>query len=185
MRIYTKTGDTGETKLLFGGRVSKADARCEAYGTLDQAVSAMGLARALSQELRVREVLLEVQREMFAVGAELATSPDQYQHLQKNFTVVTEAMVTRLESTIDELEGQMELPASFIVPGASAASGALDLARSLLRTGERRTVALRDDQGVANPEVLRYLNRLSDLLFVLARFEDRNLPFEVVTGRRA
>ncbi len=117
MRIYTKTGDTGETKLLFGGRVSKADARCEAYGTLDQAVSAMGLARALSQELRVREVLLEVQREMFAVGAELATSPDQYQHLQKNFTVVTEAMVTRLESTIDELEGQMELPASFIVPG--------------------------------------------------------------------
>ena len=185
MRIYTKTGDSGETRLLFGGRVSKADSRCEAYGTLDQAVSAMGLARALSGESRVREVLLEVQREMFAVGAELATSPDQYKHLQEQLTVVTAEMVTRLEGIIDELDGQMELPASFIVPGASAASGALDLARSLLRTGERRVVALKDDQGLANPELLRYLNRLSDLLFMLARFEDRHLPFEVVTGRRA
>ena len=184
MRIYTKTGDTGETGLLFGGRVPKTDPRCEAYGATDEAVSAMGLARALSQEPRVKEILLQVQREMFTVGAELATDLAQYQHLQANFAVVTPEMVTRLEEFIDELDAQIDLPNAFILPGASAASGALDLARSLLRAGERRVVAL-DQQGLlANPEVLRYVNRLADLLFMLARFEDRELPFEVLTGTR-
>lgn len=185
MRIYTKTGDKGETRLLFGGRVSKADPRCEAYGATDEAVSAMGLARALSQDARVKEILLEAQREMFTVGAELATAPDRYQHLQDNFAVITPEMTARLEVLIDELEAQIDLPNSFIVPGASAASGALDLARSLLRTGERRVVGLQEQGLLANPEVLRYLNRLSDLLFMLARYEDRELPYEVVTGGRA
>ena len=185
MRIYTKTGDTGETRLLFGGRVPKTDPRCEAYGATDQAVSAMGLARALSQQPRVKEILLEVQRQMFTVGAELATDRDQYQHLQANFAVVTPEMVDRLEGYIDELESQIDLPSAFIIPGASPASGALDLARSLLRTGERRVVALQPLGLLVNPEVLRYVNRLSDLLFMLARYEDRELPFELLTGQRA
>lgn len=184
MRIYTKTGDKGETRLLFGGRVSKTDPRCEAYGANDEAVSAMGLARALSQEPRVREILLQVQREMFTVDAELATDPSQYQHLQASFAVVTPERVTRLEQLIDELNAQINLPSAFIVPGASAASSALDLARSLLRTGERRAVALQEQGLLANPEILRYLNRLSDLLFMLARYEDRDLPFELLTGEQ-
>ena len=182
MRIYTRTGDTGGTRLLFGGRVSKTDPRCEAYGDTDLAVSAMGLARALSQEPRVKEILLRVQREMFTVGAELATDADSYQNLVDNFAVVTPEMVPALESLIDELDAQMELPSAFIVPGASPASGALDLARSALRAGERRVVALQEQGLLANPEVLRYLNRLSDLLFMLARFEDRRLPVELTTG---
>ena len=182
MKVYTKQGDKGETRLLFGGRVAKTDPRCEAYGATDAAVSAMGLARALCDDQRVKEILLKVQREMFTVGAELATDRSKWRDLRAKFSVVTADMVTVLEETIDELDAQIELPRAFIVPGASAGSGALDLARSLLRTGERRTVALQEEGELANPEVLRYLNRLSDLLFMLARFEDRDLPFELTTG---
>lgn len=185
MKIYTKTGDKGETRLLFGGRVSKTDPRCEAYGTTDEAVSAMGLARALCKDARVKEVLLQVQKEMFTLGAELATDPSQYEQVRTNFGVVTAEMVGRLERLIDEVDGIISLPASFIVPGASAGSGALDVARTVLRRAERRIVALRDDGLVPNPEVLRYVNRLSDLLFMLARLEDRALPYELVTGRKA
>ena len=184
MEIYTRSGDTGQTGLLFGGRVSKSDSRCEAYGATDQAVSAMGLARALSMEPRVKEILLELQHQMFTVGAELATAPDKYDHLQSGFTVITSDMVTHLERLIDELNDKIELPRAFIIPGASAASGALDLARALLRTGERRAVELHEKGLLVNPIVLRYLNRLSDLLFMLARYEDREIPFEVLTGQR-
>ncbi len=107
----------------------------------------------------------------------------EYQNLRKNFRVITPDMVDRLERTIDELDAGMEQPNAFVVPGGSAASGALDLARSLLRSAERRVVALQEEGMVPNPDVLRYINRLSDLLFMLARYEDRALPVEVVTGR--
>ena len=182
MRIYTKRGDSGETGLLYGGRVSKADPRCEAYGALDSAVSAMGLARALCENSRVKEVLLRVQREMFTVGAEVATAPDEYDKLETHFSVVSEDMVVVVEGLIDEVDAQVELPRAFIVPGGSAGSGALDLARSLLRTAERRVVALGEAGGVGNPNVLRYVNRVSDLLFMLARLEDKDLPLELSTG---
>ena len=183
MPIYTKAGDQGDTRLLFGGGVSKTDPRCEAYGATDLAVSAMGLARALSKEQRVKEILLEVQREMFAVGAELATASDHYQHLLDNFSVVTCDMAPRLEAYIDELTAETDLPNAFIIPGASAASGALDLARSLLRASERRVVELNEKGELVNSELLRYLNRLSDLLFMMARYEDRHLPVEALTGQ--
>ncbi len=182
MRIYTRRGDTGETGLLYGGRVSKTDPRCEAYGTTDEAVSALGLARALAQDPRVRRVVKQVQRELFTVGAELATDPPERPKLEKHFGVVTPEMTGRLETLMDELGAQMELPRAFIIPGASAASAALDVARTTLRRAERRTVALQEQGLLDNPEVLRYLNRLADLLFVLARYEDRHLPFERLTG---
>lgn len=182
MKVYTKRGDSGETGLLYGGRVSKADPRCEAYGSADSAVSAMGLARALCASPRVKEVLLDVQREMFTLGAELATDPAEYHNLEKHFSVVTAEMVARLESLIDEVDAQIDLPRAFIVPGGSPGSGALDLARSLLRTAERRIVSLDEDGKLKNPEVLRYVNRLSDLLFMLARLEDKDLPPELSTG---
>ncbi|MBM3934010.1 MAG: cob(I)yrinic acid a,c-diamide adenosyltransferase [SAR202 cluster bacterium] len=182
MRIYTKKGDSGETGLLFGGRVSKADPRTDSYGSVDTAISAMGMARALCADPWVKETLLRTQHEMFTVATELATSPDHYDLLKERFSVVTAQMVEGLEKAIDEIAAQVTMPKSFIVPGASAGSGALDLARALVREAERRVVALSEAGQVQNPEVLRYLNRLSDLLFMLARLEDRDLPFEITTG---
>lgn len=181
MTVYTRQGDRGETGLLFGGRVSKSDARCEAYGSTDEAVSAMGLARALSTDSKVVEILLKVQREMFTVGAELATDRTYHGKLRQSHSVVTAEMVNRLEQTIDELDSQMAVPRAFIVPGGSPGSAALDLARSLVRTSERRVVSLQDSDELPNTNVLSYLNRLSDLLFILARFEDRELLDELVS----
>ena len=126
MKIYTKSGDAGETGLLFGGRVPKNDPRCVAYGEADFATSAMGLARALSQDARVQEILLQVQREMFTLSGELATDIDNYEHYKSNFHAITAENVDRLETLIDELSARVELPPKFIIPGASAASGALD-----------------------------------------------------------
>lgn len=178
-KLYTKKGDDGTTGLLFGGRVSKADPRVEAYGMTDQAVSAMGLARALSKNERVKEILLTVQRELFAVGSELATDPSNRHHLEERIGVITSEMVDGLEAFIDEVMGQIDLPRAFIVPGGSPASAALDLARSTLRASERQVVALDEAGKLGNPEVLRYLNRTSDLLFILGRFEDKDAPYEL------
>ncbi len=184
MRIYTKRGDSGETGLLYGGRVSKTDPRCEAYGTTDEAISALGLARALAQDPLVRQTIEQVQRDLFTVGAELATDAAEYAKLQQHFSVVTPEMTAEVERFIDELTAQVELPRAFIIPGASAASGALDLARTILRRAERRAVALHEAKLLVNPEVLRYLNRVADLAFMLARFEDRHLPLERLSGDR-
>jgi cob(I)alamin adenosyltransferase len=182
--IYTKRGDEGETGLLYGGRVSKADPRVSAYGACDEAVSAMGLARAMCRDAWVKDRLMELQREMFIVGAELATDVGSRPLLEKHFQVVRPEMTSRLEGLIDEIAAQIELPRSFIVPGASAGSGALDVARSMLRRAEREVVALKGAGHLGNAEILRYLNRLADLLFMLARFEDRAMPFEALTGER-
>ena len=185
MKLYTRMGDEGETALLFGQRLSKASPRTEAYGSLDSAISAMGLARALCRDTRVKETLLGLQRELFTVGSELATPPEDLDKLEEHFKPVDAAMTEALERQIDDLKAQVNLPRAFIVPGASAGSGAIDMARSLLRTAERRAVALSDACELPNGEVLRYLNRLSDLLFILARYEDRELPFELTTGETA
>ena len=185
MKVYTRKGDTGETGLLFGGRVFKSDPRCEAYGAVDEAVSAMGLARALCVSPRVKEVVLKVQREMFTVGAELATDPVHYRDLRDKFSVVTAGMVKEIEELIDEVDAEIELPRAFVVPGASPGSGALDLARGLVRRGERRVVTLLQTQALVNIQVLRYLNRLSDLLFMLARLEDKGAPYELSSDTEA
>ncbi len=182
MKIYTKKGDEGKTSLLYGGLVSKADSRCEAYGTIDEAVSALGLARSFSRDEFVKKTIKELQRELFVVGAELATDPREYGKLEKHFGVVTSEMVTRLEELIDRIDAQIELLKSFIIPGASPASSALDLARSILRRGERRVVQLKEQGLLSNDNLLKYLNRLSDLLFMLARYEDRSLPFEALSA---
>jgi cob(I)alamin adenosyltransferase len=182
-KVYTKYGDGGETGLLYGGRVSKADPRTEAYGTVDEAVSAIGLGRAHSIDVRVCEVALQLQRELFTVGAELATDAAKFDTFTKHFEPVTVSMVEALESTIDELEESVELPPAFVIPGASPSSAAFDVARSILRTAERRTVTLRE-AGLLREgsEVLKYLNRAADLLFMLARYQDRDLPAELLTG---
>jgi cob(I)alamin adenosyltransferase len=184
-RVYTKFGDKGETSLLYGGRVSKNNPHTEAYGITDEAVSAMGLARAMSQDQRVKDTLRELQRELFTIAAELATEPSKYELFQQHFKPVTPEMVTNLENTIDSLEEDVEMPKVFILPGGSPASAAIDLARCIIRTAERRVVALKEAGMLTNDLIIQYLNRLGDLLFVLARYEDRDLPLEKVTGDRS
>jgi cob(I)alamin adenosyltransferase len=170
-RIYTKTGDDGTTGRLYGGRISKSDLATEAYGTTDEAVAVLGLARALSEDLAVREGLLEIQRHLFVIGADLATNPQERTKLEPEVSLVTRRMVEHLETWIDELVLAHPLPNEFIVPGANPVSAALDVARSVVRRAERATVRLRDSGAEVNDEVVLYLNRLSDLLFVIARVE--------------
>ena len=181
-RIYTKYGDMGETGLLYGGRVSKNSLHCQAYGDTDEACSAMGLARALSEDAKVKTLLNKLQRELFTIGAELATDPQGYDKYLLHFSPVTPEMVEDLELVVDELVESVELPPAFIIPGASATSSALDIARCIVRRAERHAVDLKETGSLTNMEILRYLNRLSDLLFVLARYQDRDLPLEKLTG---
>lgn len=179
MRIYTRKGDAGTTGLLFGGdRISKADLRADAYGTTDEAVSALGLARAAigSQtdrvEARLATLLLRLQRELFVVGAELATHVDRRERLTDGVSRVTAAMVEALEREIDELETLTAQPKEFVVPGESLTGAAIDLARTTVRRAERRAVALVEVGGLPDSQVVPYLNRLADLLFVMARAAD-------------
>lgn len=174
MKTFNKKGDKGETSLLYGGRVPKSDPHCEAYGTIDEAVAALGLARVLSHKGRVQEILLPIQKDLFLVAAEMATPPESYPKMTAKFGSVAQGMVQRLEDLIDELEEKVDMPRSFILPGSSPASAALDLARAILRRAERRAVALRQDMLLQNEAVLQYLNRLADLLFTLARYEEQD-----------
>jgi cob(I)alamin adenosyltransferase len=178
-KIYTKKGDDGTTGLLFGGRVHKNDPRTEVYGTLDEAVSALGIARAAGLRPSVEEVVVRVQRELFVAGAQLATSDDNQHKLEEGVSRVTPSMTAQAEADIDALLEEHPLPQEFILPGETAGSAALDLARSTLRRGERQAVAMDRAGLIPDPEMLRYLNRVSDLLFVLARYE------EAERGRRA
>jgi cob(I)alamin adenosyltransferase len=171
MRIYTKTGDDGTTGMLYGGRIPKSDPATEAYGTVDEAVAALGAARALVRDPELAAELLQVQRELFVVGADLATNPDKRERLDPGVSEVTADMVARLERWIDAVVALHPLPETFVVPGANPVSAALDVARGTVRRAERRTVALGQSGRAVNPEALHYLNRLSDLLFVLARRE--------------
>ena len=179
MRIYTRKGDTGTTGLLFGGnRVSKADLRTDAYGTTDEAVSALGLARAAigeqtdRTEVRLAELILRLQRELFVVGAELATHVDRRDRLTDAVSRVTAEMVSALEGEIDSLEELVEQPKEFVLPGETMPGAAIDLARTTVRRAERRAVALAAEGGLPGSEVVPYLNRLADLLFVMARAAD-------------
>ena len=179
MRIYTRKGDAGTTGLLFGGaRVSKADLRTDAYGSTDEAVSALGLARAAigaatdRTEARLADLILRLQRELFVVGAELATHADRRDRLTDGVSRVTAEMTSSLEREIDELEALVEQPREFVLPGETTTGAALDVARTTVRRAERRAVALADAGGLPESQALAYLNRLADLLFVMARAAD-------------
>jgi len=178
--ITTGGGDKGETGLLYGGRVPKDDLHTEAYGSLDEAISALGLARALEPDRDRAARLLELQRELFVVGAELATGVGHRGDLEKHFATVTGEMTEALHAEIRALEARVRLPKSFVIPGGSPSGAALDLARTLVRRAERRAVSLQRSGELENAEVVRYLNRCSDLLFMLAR--DAEQGATVATG---
>jgi cob(I)alamin adenosyltransferase len=187
-RIYTRTGDDGSTGRLYGGRIPKSHPAAEAYGAVDETVADLGVARAQAENPRLIGLLLEVQRELFVVGADLATNPEERGKLQPEISRVTSAMVERLESVIDETVAEHPPPQEFIVPGASIVGAALDVARATCRRAERRAVALQESGAEVNAEATRYLNRLSDLLFVLARWqagghEEPSRPKDTEGGR--
>lgn len=170
MKVYTRRGDDGTTGLLYGGRVDKDDLRTDAYGTVDEAVSALGLARAqLVGEPEWHQRLLQVQREMFVLGAQLATHTDHWPRLSDGVSRITDGMVDELEARIDALTEQYALPAEFVVPGQRLAGAAIDLARTIVRRAERIAVAMGRRDLLPDDLLVRYLNRLSDYLFVLAR----------------
>jgi len=172
MKAFNKRGDLGETSLLLVGRVAKSDPRCEAYGTVDEAVSLLGLARALARKEQVAHILYGIQQDLFVVGSELAVAADEYLKFKAKHQVVTAEMVDRLESLIEGLEQKVEMPKSFVIPGKCPSSAVLDVARTVIRRAERRVVALRNENMVPNKMVLAYLNRLADLVFTLARYEE-------------
>ncbi len=184
VKIYTRKGDDGTTSLWYGGRVPKTNARTEAYGSLDEANSALGLARSLCTEdhAGLQQTILSLQRELFVAGAELATAPEAAERLEDGVSRITDNMVDALEPQIDRYLDQVDLPPHFVIPGGTELSAALDLARAAIRRAERRTVELRDSEGLASEPVLRYLNRASDLAFALARYADEANP-QIFEGR--
>lgn len=172
MRIYTGTGDTGETGLFGGQRVSKNDGRVEAYGTVDETAAALGVAAShLSDDPELQNLIVDLQRELFTVGADLATPLEREQQAGKSLVPRVEAHHSAaLEETIDRFEATLTPLRQFIVPGGTQGASALHLARAVCRRAERGVVALHHAAPeTMNAEVIRYLNRLADLLFVLAR----------------
>jgi cob(I)alamin adenosyltransferase len=184
VKIYTRKGDDGTTSLWYGGRVPKTDVRTEAYGSLDEANSALGVARSLCGEdhADVHQTLLSLQRNLFVAGAELATAPEAAERLEGGVSRITDAMVDQIEADIDRYMGKVDLPPHFVIPGGTELSAALDVARSAIRRAERRVVELRDAEGLASDVVLRYINRASDLAFALARATDEDDP-QMFEGR--
>ena len=178
MKIYTRKGDDGTTGLWYGGRRPKSDDRIDAYGTVDEAGSALGVARSLcgADRAEVAADLLDLQRDLFVAGAELAAAPEAADRLEDGVSRVTAAMVADLEPVIDRYMDRVQLPPKFVIPGGTPLSGALDLARAILRRAERRVAALAEDGQLASDAVLAYLNRAADLVYAMARFTDVDDP---------
>lgn len=160
---------------MYGRRVSKADARVDAYGCVDELTATLGLARSISNDKFLSEELLEAQKDLIILMGELATAPlDRERYTKNGFHLTTEAMVDRITTTIIDLEKDKSLyPKDWIIPGATAVSSALDFARATCRRAERHIAAFINDEKDFNPEILRYLNRLSDFCWVLARYVER------------
>jgi cob(I)alamin adenosyltransferase len=194
--VATTKGDDGTTGLLYGGsRISKDDSRTEAYGTVDEAVAALGLARAnLGAKRRsgtlaaplagLGDLILRFQRELFVVGAELATNPDAWDRLEDGRTRVSEEMVNGVNEVLVELEASIEMPREFVVPGETPTSAALELARTILRRAERRAVSLRREGLIPGDNLIPYLNRLADLVWVLARAAEQAESRSATPARR-
>lgn len=173
-KVYTRTGDDGTTGLLFGGRVAKDSPGPTAYGATDEAVAALGLARAEAQRgSELDALLVRLQRELFVVGAELATDPGRRDRLEDGVTRVTADMVRALEPVIDDVAARFDPPQEFVLPGETRLAAALDLARTIVRRAEREAVAALH-AGWLEPgsAVVAYLNRLADLVYTLARWQE-------------
>lgn len=173
MKVYTRKGDDGTTGLLFGGRVGKADPGPAAYGEVDEACSALGLARAECEKgSELHDLLVRLQRELFVVGAELATAPENRHKLAPGVSLTTAEMVEALEPIIDDITTRFEPPTEFVLPGENRVAAALDLARAIVRRAERAAVAAAAAGWLEGGYAIAYLNRLADLVYTLARWQE-------------
>jgi len=174
MSIVTKTGDKGSTGLMYNRRVSKCHPRVEAYGAVDELNAAIGLARSTTEHNFVRDNLLLIQKDLVILMGELATQvEDLPRYLKDGYSLVTTEMTLRLEQIVKEIEAQQISFKGWATPGASLHSAALDVARTIARRAERRACALQDADQLRNPEIIVYLNRLSDLLWLFARWAEK------------
>jgi cob(I)alamin adenosyltransferase len=183
VKIYTGKGDDGSTSLWYGGRVPKDDGRTDAYGSLDEANSVLGVARSLcGDDAELAADILRVQDELMIAGAELATAPEAADRLEDGVSRITPEMAAELEPLIDKYMGRVDLPPKFVLPGGTTVAAQLDVARTVLRRAERRVVTLSRAGELASPDLLRFLNRASDLVFAMARYADVDDP-ELFAGR--
>jgi cob(I)alamin adenosyltransferase len=175
MSIVTKTGDQGETSLMYGRRVPKTDHRVDAYGCVDELNAALGLARALCHDSFVVDQILAAQKDLIVLMGELATAQEDLERFVKDgFHVTTPGLTDRITDAIVELEKDKSLyPKDWVIPGGDAPSAALDLARTTCRRAERRVSVLSKERAGFNIEILRYLNRLSDFCWILARYLEK------------
>lgn len=178
VKIYTKKGDDGSTSLWYGGRVPKHHRRTDAYGTLDEACSQLGVARALCGEgaTELAADILRLQDDLFVAGAELATAPEASERLEDGVSRTTEAMVGEIENRIDRYMAEVELPPKFVIPGGNQLSAQLDVARTTIRRAERRISELNEAGELASETVIHFVNRASDLAYAMARFADVDDP---------
>jgi cob(I)alamin adenosyltransferase len=186
VKIYTKKGDDGTTSLWYGGRVPKDSARTEAYGSLDEACSALGVARALCADgkgpgrgagsAELAADILRLQDDLFVAGAELATAPEAAERLEDGISRVTAEMVDWAEGLIDRYMAEVELPPKFVIPGGNLLSAQLDVSRTLIRRAERRISTLAEAGELASPVVIHFVNRASDLAYAMARWADVDDP---------
>ena len=168
-QVTTRTGDEGYTDLLGNRRVPKYHRRPEAFGTIDEATSALGLARAHAESRALKDRIYRLQNDLYVLMAELATPPENYEKV--DFKIRAEH-VARLDAESEELKSQVEIGKSFIVPGETVTGAALDLSRTIVRRAERLVARMYHEGDITNSHALRYLNRLSDLLFIMARHEE-------------
>jgi cob(I)alamin adenosyltransferase len=178
VKIYTKKGDDGTTSLWYGGRVPKHHGRTSAYGALDEASSALGVARALCgpEQAELAADILRLQDDLFIAGAELATAPEAAERLEDGISRTTEAMVAELEEGIDRYMAQVDLPPKFVIPGGNQLSAQLDVARTVIRRAERQISLLAEQGELAGETVIHFINRASDYAYALARFADVDDP---------
>jgi cob(I)alamin adenosyltransferase len=168
---FSKKGDKGETSLMGGQRVPKYDPRPDTYGTLDEASSVLGIARATTANPRIREIILGVQKDLLTLGAVLSTLPEDLEKLKIG---IGGPDVSRIETLIDDLQQKVTLKNEFIYPGATVVSAQIDVGRTVIRRAERKAARLKADGLLDNEYVHQYLNRLADMLFTLARYEEQN-----------
>jgi cob(I)alamin adenosyltransferase len=170
MMKFSTRGDAGETSLLGGQRVPKYDPRPETYGVLDEASSALGVARASTKNQNIKDIILSVQKDLLTMGAELSSVPEDIEKLSRR---IGEGDVKRLEQIIDELQKNITLKNEFIYPGETQISAQIDMGRTTIRRAERKAARLKNEGLLRSVEISRYLNRLADMLFVLARYEEQ------------
>lgn len=167
---FSKKGDGGETSLLGGQRIPKYDSRPDTYGTLDEASSALGVARAMTANAKVKEIILSVQKDLVTIGAELSCFPEDLKMLRRR---IGDDDVRRLDDLIDDLQTDITMKNEFVYPGETAVSAQIDVGRTIIRRAERKASRLKAEGVISNLNINRYLNRLADMLFVLARYEEQ------------